>query len=162
MEITHVIRGEEWLPSTPKHLLIYEALGWEPTKFAHLPLILNPDKSKLSKRQGDVAVEDFLKHGYLKEALVNFVAFLGWNPKTDQELFGIDELVEQFNLAKVNKSGAVFDDNKLDWFNSQYIKKLEAGALAEKLKPFWGKQASISVNLLIYISPQLPNWNRRG
>ena len=137
MEITHVIRGEEWLPSTPKHLLIYQALGWEPTKFAHLPLILNPDKSKLSKRQGDVAVEDFLNHGYLKEALVNFVAFLGWNPKTDQEIFSMDDLIRQFDLAKVNKAGAVFDDNKLDWFNSQYIKKLGADELAAKLKPFW-------------------------
>ncbi len=137
MEITHVIRGEEWIPSTPKHLLIYKALGWQPTQFAHLPLILNPDKSKLSKRQGDVAVEDFLKHGYLKEALINFVAFLGWNPKNDQELFGMEELIKQFDVAKINKAGAVFDDNKLDWFNSQYIKKLPAAELADKLKPFW-------------------------
>ncbi len=139
MEITHVIRGEEWLPSTPKHLLIYKALGWEPTQFAHLPLILNPDKSKLSKRQGDVAVEDFLRHGYLKEALLNFVAFLGWNPKTDQEIFSLEDLIAQFDLAKVNKAGAVFDDNKLDWFNSQYIKQLSPEELAEKLKPFWQK-----------------------
>ncbi|MBI3231706.1 MAG: glutamate--tRNA ligase [Candidatus Doudnabacteria bacterium] len=137
MKITHVIRGEEWLPSTPKHVLIYKALGWEPTQFAHLPLILNPDKSKLSKRQGDAFVEDFLKHGYLKEALINFVAFLGWNPKTDQELFSLSELIEQFSLDKVNKAGAVFDDGKLNWFNSQYIKKLSADDLAEKLKPFW-------------------------
>lgn len=137
MEISHVIRGDEWLPSTPKHLLIYQALGWQPTKFAHLPLILNPDKSKLSKRQGDVAVEDFLKKGYLKEALINFVAFLGWNPKTDQELFSLEELIKQFDLAKVNKAGAVLDDNKLDWFNAHYIKKLSANELAEKLKPFW-------------------------
>ena len=145
MEITHVIRGEEWIPSTPKHLLIYKALGWQPTQFAHLPLILNPDKSKLSKRQGDVAVEDFLKHGYLKEALINFVAFLGWNPKNDQELFNMKELIEQFDLSKVNKAGAVFDDNKLDWFNSQYIKKLPAAELAEKLKPFW-QTAGVDVN----------------
>jgi nondiscriminating glutamyl-tRNA synthetase len=137
MQITHVIRGEEWIPSTPKHLLIYKALGWEPTQFAHLPLILNPDKSKLSKRQGDVAVEDFLKHGYLKEALLNFVAFLGWNPKTDKELFTLEELVQEFDLAKINKAGAVFDDNKLDWFNTQYIKKLTPEELSEKLKPFW-------------------------
>ncbi len=137
MEISHVIRGEEWIPSTPKHLLIYKALGWEPTQFAHLPLILNPDKSKLSKRQGDVSVEDFLKHGYLKEALINFVAFLGWNPKTDQEIFSLDELIKQFDLSKVNKSGAVFDDNKLDWFNSQYIKKMPSEELANVLKPFW-------------------------
>ena len=136
MEITHVIRGEEWIPSTPKHLLIYKALGWEPTKFAHLPLILNPDKTKLSKRQGDVSVEDFLQRGYLPEALVNFVAFLGWNPKSDQEIFSLEELVKEFDLNKINKAGAVFDDAKLDWFNSQYIKKLTPEALAAKLKPF--------------------------
>ncbi len=143
MQISHVIRGEEWIPSTPKHLLIYKALGWEPTQFAHLPLILNPDKSKLSKRQGDVAVEDFLKHGYLKEGLLNFVAFLGWNPKTDQELFSLTDLIEQFDFSKVNKAGAVFDDNKLDWFNSQYIKKLTPTDLANLLKPYW-QQSGIS------------------
>jgi len=139
MEITHVIRGDEWIPSTPKHLLLYKALGWKPTQFAHLPLILNPDKTKLSKRQGDVAVEDFLKHGYLKEALINFVVFLGWNPKTEKEIFSLEELISQFDLKNVNKSGAVFDDNKLDWFNSQYIKQLSNEQLAEKLKPFWEK-----------------------
>lgn len=144
MEITHVIRGDEWIPSTPKHLLLYKALGWQPTQFAHLPLILNPDKTKLSKRQGDVAVEDFLKHGYLKEALINFVAFLGWNPKTEKEIFSLEELISQFDLKNVNKSGAVFDDNKLDWFNSQYIKQLNNEALVEKLKPFW-KESGIEI-----------------
>ncbi len=146
MEITHVIRGDEWLPSTPKHLLIYEALGWEPTKYAHLPLILNPDKSKLSKRQGDVSVEDFLKHGYLKEALLNFVAFLGWNPKTEKELFTLDELIKEFDLAKINKAGAVLDDSKLDWFNSQYIKRMGIDELVEKLKPYWVEAQLIQNN----------------
>jgi glutamyl/glutaminyl-tRNA synthetase len=137
MEISHVIRGEEWIPSTPKHLLLYQALGWEPTQFAHLPLILNPDKSKLSKRQGDVSVEEFLAKGYLPEALLNFVAFLGWNPKTEKEIFSLGELIKEFNLANVNKAGAVFDLNKLDWFNSQYIKLTPDSELAEKLIPFW-------------------------
>ncbi len=137
MNITHVVRGEEWIPSTPKHLLIYDALGWQPTQFAHLPLILNPDKSKLSKRQGDVATEDYLNKGYLPEALINFVALLGWNPKTEQEIFTFQELVEQFDLSKVNKSGAIFDINKLDWINSQYIRRMAVGELAQKLKPFW-------------------------
>jgi glutamyl-tRNA synthetase len=137
MEISHVIRGEEWIPSTPKHLLLYQSLGWEPTLFAHLPLILNPDKSKLSKRQGDVAVEDFLAQGYLPEALLNFVAFLGWNPKTEQEIFSFNDLIREFDLSKVNKSGAVFDLNKLDWFNSQYIKKMAPDELAEQLRPYW-------------------------
>ncbi len=137
MEISHVIRGEEWLPSTPKHLLIYKALGWEPTEFAHLPLILNADKSKLSKRQGDVSVEDFLAKGYLKEALINFVAFLGWNPKTEQEIFSLTDLIKQFDLAKVNKSGAVFDPNKLDWLNSIYIREMPSEDLAVALMPYW-------------------------
>jgi glutamyl-tRNA synthetase len=144
MQISHVIRGEEWIPSTPKHLLIYKALGWEPTKFAHLPLILNPDKSKLSKRQGDVATEDYLKKGYLPEVLVNFVAMLGWNPKTEQEIFSFDDLVKQFDLAKVNKSGAVFDINKLDWISGQYIKKMPADELAKKLLPYW-QEAGIEI-----------------
>lgn len=139
MQISHVIRGEEWLPSTPKHLLIYQALNWQPTAFAHLPLILNPDKSKLSKRQGDVSVEDFLAKGYLKEALINFVAFLGWNPKTEKELFSLEELIQEFDLANVNKSGAVFDLNKLDWMNSQYIRQMDIAALAENLIPHWQK-----------------------
>lgn len=144
MNISHVIRGEEWIPSTPKHILIYKALGWEPTEFAHLPLILNPDKSKLSKRQGDVAVEDFLAKGYLKEALVNFVAFLGWNPKTEQEIFSLKELVEQFDLNKINKSGAIFDLNKLDWLNGLYIRKMTDNELAQMLKPYW---AEAGINL---------------
>lgn len=140
MQITHVIRGEEWIPSTPKHVLIYKAFGWEPTEFAHIPLILNPDKSKLSKRQGDVAAEDFLNKGYLPEALINFVAFLGWNPKTEQEIFTEDELIAQFELSKVNKSGAVLDMVKLDWMNSEYIKAKSNEELVATCKPYWEKQ----------------------
>lgn len=137
MEISHVIRGEEWIPSTPKHLLMYQAFGWQPPLYAHVPLILNPDKSKLSKRQGDVAVEDFLSKGYLKEALINFVALLGWNPKTDQEIFSLQELIEQFDIKKINKSAAIFDINKLDWINSQYIRNLPLRELVALALPFW-------------------------
>lgn len=135
MEITHVIRGEEWLPSTPKHILIYEAFGWQATEFGHLPLLLNPDKSKLSKRQGDVAVEDYLAKGYLKEALINFVALLGWNPGkgATQEIFTLTELVEKFDLEKVNKAGAVFDIKKLDWMNAEYIKRMDIDTLFAQL-----------------------------
>ncbi|MEZ4180514.1 MAG: glutamate--tRNA ligase [Candidatus Doudnabacteria bacterium] len=136
MQITHVIRGEEWVPSTPKHILLYEAFGWDAPKFAHLPLILNPDKSKLSKRQGDVSLEDFLSKGYLPEALVNFIAFLGWNPKTEQELFSMDDLIANFDLVKVNKSGAVFDPVKLDWMNSLYIRQKSNQQILELVKPF--------------------------
>lgn len=146
MKISHVIRGEEWISSTSKHVLLYEAFGWTPPQFAHLPLLLNPDKSKLSKRQGDVAVEDFLAKGYLPEALLNFVALLGWNPKADQEIYTLDELVSLFDITKVNASGAVLNAEKLEWMNGQYLRKLapearirlvaeplvEAGLLTEK------------------------------
>ncbi len=124
MEVTHVIRGEEWLISTPKHLLLYQFFGWEPPKFAHLPLLLNPDRSKLSKRQGDVAVEDYREKGYLPEALLNFVALLGWNRGDDQEIFSMSELIKDFSLERVNKSGAVFDLNKLNWMNGLYLRQL--------------------------------------
>ena len=123
MEVSHVIRGEEWLSSTPKHVLLYQYFGWELPKFAHLPLLLNPDKSKLSKRQGDVAVEDYRQKGYLKEALVNFVAFLGWNPGDERELFSLDELVNEFSLERVGKAGAVFNVDKLNWMNFEHLRK---------------------------------------
>lgn len=131
MKITHVIRGEEWLSSTPKHVLLYDAFGWERPVFAHLPLLLNPDKSKLSKRQGDVAVEDYKKKGFLKEALVNFVALLGWNAGDDRELFSLKEMEELFTLERVNKSGAVFNLEKLNWMNFEHLRmKTDADILA--------------------------------
>lgn len=138
MEISHVIRGEEWLPSTPKHILLYRAFGWEIPTFAHIPLLLNADKSKLSKRQGDVAVEDYLKKGYLKEAVVNFVAMLGWNPGEGsvQEIFSLEQLIEKFDLKKVHKAGAVFDIKKLDWLNGQYLKKMSVEGLYLAAKTF--------------------------
>ncbi|EKE19815.1 MAG: hypothetical protein ACD_8C00101G0008 [uncultured bacterium] len=139
MKISHVIRGEDWLPSTPKHILLYRAFGWEIPQFAHLPLLLNPDRSKLSKRQGDVAVEDYIKKGYLKEAIVNFVTMLGWNPGEGsvQEIFSMEELIEKFELEKVHKAGAVFDIKKLDWINGQYIKKLSDDELLQNALPFF-------------------------
>lgn len=135
MEVSHVIRGEEWLPSTPKHILLYQYFGWEIPKFAHLPLLLNPDKSKLSKRQGDVAVEDYRAKGYLKEALVNFVAFLGWNPGDERELFSLQELVKEFSLERVGKAGAVFNIEKLNWMNQQHIKLQSDNELLKSVKP---------------------------
>ncbi len=125
MEITTVIRGEEWLPSLPKHLFIFECFGWKAPEYAHLPLLLNPDRSKLSKRQGDVAVEDYLAKGYLPEALVNFVALLGWNPTADREIFTKEELATLFEIEKVNKAGAVFNTEKLDWLNAHYLKQMD-------------------------------------
>lgn len=140
MQITHITRTEEWLPSSPKHILLYQAFGWQHPQFVHMPLLLNPDKSKLSKRQGDVAVEDFLKDGYLKDALINFVAFLGWNPKTEKEIYSLEELIQDFDLAKVNKSGAIFDIKKLDWINSHYIRALQPEALLSAAKPIWAEK----------------------
>lgn len=134
MKISHVIRGEEWLPSTPKHILLYDFFGWEKPQFAHLPLLLNPDRSKLSKRQGDVAVEDYRAKGYLKEALINFVALLGWNAGDDKEFYYLDELIQKFSLERVNKSGAVFDINKLIWLNSEHIRKKSVDELLPMLK----------------------------
>ena len=139
MKISHVIRGEEWLPSTPKHLLLYQAFGWPEPQFAHLPLLLNPDKSKLSKRQGDVAVEDYLEKGYLPEALLNFVLLLGWNPKTDQEIFSLKEMIKIFDLEKVNKAGAVFDVQKLDWLNGYYIRQKTREEFGRLVYPFFQK-----------------------
>ncbi len=132
MQITHVIRGEEWISSTPKHLKLYEYFGWEPPRFGHLALILNPDKSKLSKRQGDVAVEDYRKKGYLPEALVNFVAFLGWNPGDDREIFSLEELTHVFSLDKASKAGAVFNIEKLNWYNREYLKKMTAEEVVKR------------------------------
>lgn len=136
MKISHVIRGEEWIPSTPKHVLLYSALGWESPRWIHLPLLLGKDRKKLSKREGDVAAKDFLEKGYLPEALINFVAFLGWNPKTEQEIFNLRELVEQFSIEKINKSGAAFDLEKLDWINGYYIRHLSIEELFARIVPY--------------------------
>ncbi len=155
MEITHVIRGEEWLPSTAHHVLLYRALGWEAhmPRFAHLPLILKPDgKGKLSKRDGlrlgipvfpiawhgptpEESFNGFREFGFLPEAMLNFLAFLGWNPGTEQELFGMQELIEAFSLEKIGKSGARFDYDKARWFNQQYIHTASDTGLAEMVRP---------------------------
>jgi glutamyl-tRNA synthetase len=135
MGITHVIRGEEWLSSVPKHILLYHYFGWEVPVLAHLPLLLNPDKSKLSKRQGDVAVEEYRAKGYLKEAMVNFIAFLGWNPGDEREIFFLEQLVQEFTLERVGKSGAVFNVEKLNWLNQQHIKLRSNEELAQLITP---------------------------
>jgi glutamyl-tRNA synthetase len=134
MKITHVIRGEEWLSSTPKHILLYNYFGWELPVFAHLPLLLNPDRSKLSTRQGDVAVEDYRKKGYLKEALINFVALLGWTAGDNQEFYLIDQLIEKFSLERVNKSGAIFNIEKLNWLNAEHLRRKPNQEILELLK----------------------------
>ncbi|MDO5754748.1 MAG: glutamate--tRNA ligase [Tissierellia bacterium] len=136
MNITHVVRGDEWISSTPKHILIYQAFGWDIPKYIHLPTVLNKSGKKLSKRNDDVSVEDFREKGYLPEALINYLALVGWSPKTNDEILSMEELIEQFTFDRVQKSGAVFDVDKLDWVNSHYIKKLGIKEFSEKVKPY--------------------------
>jgi glutamyl-tRNA synthetase len=136
MEISHVIRGEEWLPSAPIHIMLYEAFGWKHPMIAHLPNILGADKKKLSKRTGDVAVNQYVEKGYLPEAMLNFILFLGWNPGTDKEFFTLEEMIEEFSLEKVGKSGAFFDIQKLDWTNGHYIRKMDLARLTELCMPY--------------------------
>lgn len=125
MGITHVIRSDEWLPSTPKHIELYKMLGFKAPFFAHLPMILGPDKKKLSKRHGATSILQYREEGYLPEALVNFIAFLGWNPKDEREIFSADELINEFSLEKVNKSPAIFDIEKLNSINQHYLRTEE-------------------------------------
>jgi glutamyl-tRNA synthetase len=122
MQISHIFRGEEWIPSAPKHVLLYKFFGWKVPKFVHLPNVLGENKKKLSKRQGDVSVESFIEKGYLPEALVNFLALLGWNPKSNQEIMSREELIKFFSLNGLHKAGAIFNYQKLDWMNGQYLK----------------------------------------
>ena len=146
MKISHVIRGEEWLSSTPKHVMLYGYFGWALPQFAHLPLLLNPDKSKLSKRQGDVAVEEYRAKGYLKEALVNFVAFLGWNPGDEREIFSLEDLVREFSLERVGKAGAVFNVEKLNWMNFQHLRQKPDAEVLAMLKEYLGSQSTAGQN----------------
>jgi glutamyl-tRNA synthetase len=141
MDISHVIRGEEWLSSTPKHVLMYDALGWEAPTFAHLPLILSPNGGKLSKRDANelgipVYVTDYQEAGYEPAALLNFLALLGWSPGTEQELFGLDGMVGAFSLERVGASGVQFDIDKLRWVNEHYVRDLTVEELAEKARPY--------------------------
>ena len=139
MEITHVIRGEDHISNTPKQILLQEALGFPQPKYAHLPLILAPDRSKLSKRHGAVAIADYRKDGYLPETLVNFMAFLGWNPGTEREIFALPSLVKEFSLQNVQKSGAVFNIKRLDYLNGFYIRQKSVKKLAELCQPYLPK-----------------------
>ncbi|WP_179022625.1 glutamate--tRNA ligase [Winogradskyella forsetii] len=168
MEITHVIRGEEWLPSLALHQLLYDAFGWEVPEFAHLPLILKPTgKGKLSKRDGDkmgfpvfpleytapdgTISKGYKEEGYFPEAVVNFLAFLGWNPGTEQEIFSLEELVADFDLARVNKAGARFDPDKTKWFNHHYMQQQLDLDLAEQFKAIRPELAEIDINYIALV-----------
>lgn len=144
MGITHVIRGEEWLSSTPKHILLYQALGWEPPEMAHLPLILSPSGGKLSKRSADragipVSVKVYRDAGYESAALINFLALLGWNPGDERELFDLSGLSNSFSLTRVGQSGVQFDLKKLQWFNEHYLRNRSAEDIASEIQPMLGQ-----------------------
>lgn len=132
-KVTHVIRGEDGISNTPRQILIQEAIGAKRPIYAHLPLILNEKKAKLSKRDGVTSLDEYKNKGYLKEAIINFLALLGWAPKDNREMFSIDELIENFSIKDVQKGGAVFNINKLDWFNKEYIKKLSDKEILSKI-----------------------------
>jgi glutamyl-tRNA synthetase len=136
MAISHVIRGEDHLSNTPKHILLFEALGSAVPQFGHLPLILNPDRTKMSKRKSQTAVADYRAGGFIPEAFVNYLALLGWSTGTEEEILSMAELIERFDLSTVNKAGAVFDRERLEWLNGQWIRRLTADDLIDRLRPF--------------------------
>ncbi len=136
MEISHVVRGSEYLSSTPKYILLYKAFGYEVPVFVHLPLILGADGQKLSKRHGATSFEELLEQGYLPEAIINYLGLLGWAPKSTRELFTLKDLIEHFNIEGISKSPAVFDENKLIWFNEQYLHKMSDEEFLEVARPY--------------------------
>src|SRR6185369_12415087 len=136
MEISHVIRGEDHVSNTPKHILLFEALGHAIPVFGHLPLILNPDGTKMSKRKSQTAVDDYRAQGFIREGLINYFAYLGWSPGTEEDVLAIDEIIEKFDIGKVQKGGARFDRDRLEWLNGQWIRRLEPDDLIDRLRPF--------------------------
>jgi nondiscriminating glutamyl-tRNA synthetase len=136
MEISHVIRGEDHVSNTPKHILLFEALGHPVPAFGHLPLILNPDGTKMSKRKSQTAVDDYRAQGFIREGLINYLAYLGWHPGTEDDVLSIEEIVERFDIDKVQKGGARFDRDRLEWLNGQWIRRLEPDDLVDRLRPF--------------------------
>lgn len=144
MKTTHIIRGEEWLSSTPKHVYLFEAFGWESPTYVHLPTVLGKDKKKLSKRQGDVSVGDFIEKGYLPEALVNYLALVGWSPEKNQEIFSMEELIKEFSLDRVSNTGGIFDYDKLNWMNGQYIRNSDVERITKLSIPYLMKAGFIT------------------
>jgi len=136
MDISHVLRAEEWLSSTPRHVLLYRALGWQPPQFAHLPMILGPDKSKLSKRHGATAINEYQDQGYLPEAMINFLALLGWSLDDKTEIMTVEEIIKNFSIERVSKTAAVFNIDKLQWMNGMYIRALGPQEFSDRCMPF--------------------------
>lgn len=145
MGITHILRGDDWISSTPKRLLMYEAFGWEPPVYAHVPLVLGTDGKKLGKRHGAVSIDEFRRQGYLPEAIFNFLALLGWAPGSgeEQEIFTPQELIERFDITRINLAPAAFSYDKLNWMNGHYIRSLSEEALLQRLIPFWANAGLI-------------------
>lgn len=139
MKITHIVRGEEWLPSTPKHVYLYEVFGWEKPIYVHLPTVLNKERKKLSKRHGDVSVDDFRNKGYLPEGLINYLALVGWSPDDNEEILSMKELIEKFSFERVSKTGGIFDKDKLDWVNGHHIRNYDLDKLANLAIPYLKK-----------------------
>ncbi len=136
MEVTDVLRADEWIPSTPRHILIYQALGWRPPRYIHLPLILEKSGGKMSKRFGDISLASYRQKGYLPEAIVNYLALLGWSPGDTQEIFTVEELVEAFSWQRISVSPAIFDLERLDWFNKWYMRNFSSGRIARAVAPY--------------------------
>ena len=146
MRISHVLRGDEWISSTPRHVLIYEAFGWPSPTFAHLPVILSPDGGKLSKRKGAASVMDYKRAGYLAEGLFNFLALLGWSPGDDREKMSRDEMIASFSLDRVSPKAAVFDEKKLEWMNGLYMRERSVGSLLQDAICIWKNQGIIEMD----------------
>ena len=140
MEISHVMRAEEWLPSTPRHLQLYKAFGFEPPEFAHLPMITGPDRAKLSKRHGATAISEYEEQGYLPEALLNFMVLLGWSLDGSTEVVTLQQIIDNFTLDRITKSAAIFDQDKLMWMNGVYIRDMAAGDLARRMAEYIPRQ----------------------
>jgi len=145
MEVSHIMRADEWLPSTPRHKLLYKSLGWEPPKWAHLPMILGPDRSKLSKRHGATSVIEFRDRGYLPEAMFNFLSLLGWSLDDHTELLSREELVRHFSIERISVTGAIFSHEKLDWMNGVYIRRLSPDEMVARVFPFLERDLPQSV-----------------
>ncbi len=165
MKISHVIRGMEYLSSTPKYNMLYDALGWERPVYIHLPPVMKDKTRKLSKRYGDASYEDFIEKGYLKEAVINYIALLGWNPGDNREIFTLEELTEAFDLKGISKSPSIFDNDKLTWMNAEYIRAMDDETFKEKAAPYIVSSVGEGFDLDIIaglIKPRIETWNQIG
>ena len=147
MEITHVVRGNEYLSSTPKYNLIYEAYGWDIPTYVHVPPVMKDEHHKLSKRNGDASFQDLVAKGYLPEAILNYIALLGWSPETEQEIYTLDELIKVFNISRISKSPAIFDIDKLTWMNGVYLRNMDLDQYYDLVKPYLEEAIHSEVDL---------------